>query len=124
MSFCSVINCMDGRVQEQVIRFLKNYYSVDYVDSITEPGPVGIISAGTETGILESIKNRLEISISKHNSVGIAIVAHHDCAGNPVSKDQQLADMKKSVEFIRSHYSQLQLIQIWVDENWNVHEIK
>ena len=39
MSFCTAINCMDGRVQLPVIRFLQERFKVDYVDVISEPGP-------------------------------------------------------------------------------------
>ncbi len=39
MSFCTAINCMDGRTQLPVIEFLKNKLSVEYVDTVTEPGP-------------------------------------------------------------------------------------
>ncbi|MGI9568583.1 MAG: carbonic anhydrase, partial [Desulfobulbia bacterium] len=34
MRFCSVISCMDGRVQLPVIRYLQKRFNVDYVDSI------------------------------------------------------------------------------------------
>jgi len=34
MSYCTVINCMDGRVQLPVIKYLKERFDVDYVDSI------------------------------------------------------------------------------------------
>ena len=40
MSFCTVVNCMDGRVQLPVIRYLQDRIEVLYVDSVTEPGPV------------------------------------------------------------------------------------
>ena len=39
MRFCTVINCMDGRVQLPVIRHMKERFNAEYVDSITEPGP-------------------------------------------------------------------------------------
>ena len=42
MSFCTVVNCMDGRVQLPVIRYLQERFEVPYVDSITEVGPSGV----------------------------------------------------------------------------------
>ena len=42
--FGTAINCMDGRVQEPVAKFLKEIYGIDFVDTITEPGPVKILS--------------------------------------------------------------------------------
>jgi hypothetical protein len=44
MHFCTVINCMDGRVQLPVNKYLQKRFNVAYVDSITEAGPVRIIS--------------------------------------------------------------------------------
>jgi hypothetical protein len=37
--FAAAINCMDGRAQLPVIEWLKRECGVDYVDTITEPGP-------------------------------------------------------------------------------------
>ncbi|RKX75878.1 MAG: hypothetical protein DRP87_13470 [Spirochaetes bacterium] len=37
--FCTVVNFMDGRVQLAVIKYLQRRFDVDYVDTITEPGP-------------------------------------------------------------------------------------
>ena len=74
--FCTVINCMDGRVQMPVIEYLKGHFKVPYVDSITEPGPVRVLAEKTDPILLKSILNRIEISIQKHKSVGIALVAH------------------------------------------------
>lgn len=37
--FVTAINCMDGRVQEPVIKWMKEKYNATYVDMITEAGP-------------------------------------------------------------------------------------
>jgi hypothetical protein len=36
MSFCTAINCMDGRVQLPTITFLKKHFGIEHVDCITE----------------------------------------------------------------------------------------
>ena len=82
MRFFSVINCMDGRVQLPVIKYLQNRFKVDYVDSITEAGPNLILSEEKNKFSVQSIMHRLKISIEYHNSVGVAIVGHHDCGGS------------------------------------------
>ncbi len=48
MVFGTVINCMDGRVQFPVLEYLKHKYEVDLVDSITEAGPLKILSERSE----------------------------------------------------------------------------
>ncbi len=73
MSFCTAINCMDGRVQTSVSDFLKDRFGTDYVDVITEPGPDLILAEQSNTALVESIVARLNISVHKHQSKGIAI---------------------------------------------------
>ena len=104
MSFCTVINCMDGRVQLPVIEYLKGHFGVTYVDSNTEAGPVKIIAEQTDSDTLNSILKRIDISVKKHNSCAISIVAHYDCAGNSVDKDQQLKQLEKAMQFIAPKY--------------------
>ena len=110
MKFCSVINCMDGRVQLPVIQYLKQRFDVRYVDSITEAGPALILAKRSDTALVKGILARLRISIEKHNSVGIAVVGHQDCAGNPASYDDQLEHIRDSVRFLRSEYEDAKVI--------------
>ena len=123
MRFCSAVNCMDGRVQLPVIKYLQNRFNVDYVDTITEAGPDLILSQSKDTITVKTIFDRLDISVEKHNSVGIAIVGHHNCAGNPVPKEDHIKHIQKSVILLRQQYEDLEIIGLWVDANWEVHEI-
>jgi len=53
--FATAINCMDGRTQEPVITWIKKNYHVDFVDMITEPGPVKYLARepqGPTSGLL------------------------------------------------------------------------
>ena len=81
--FATAINCMDGRVQMPVIEYMKSKYGIDYVDMITEPGPNKILSENKDKNSIDSIKRRVKISVEAHKSRLIAVVGHHDCAGNP-----------------------------------------
>ncbi|MDP6542801.1 MAG: hypothetical protein QGH60_02355 [Phycisphaerae bacterium] len=117
---------MDGRVQLPVIAFLTQRFAVEYVDMITEPGPNRILGRQTSDTLIESILDKIRISVEHHHSVGIAIAGHHDCAGNPAEKAEQLADTIAAVEYIREQcpqYEDLDIIGLWVDENWSVSEI-
>lgn len=122
MKFCTAINCMDGRVQLPVIRYLQKRFNVQYVDSITEAGPNLILAEQKKIDSVQSIFEKLEISITRHNSVGLALVGHHDCAGNPAPRDNQIEHIQKAIQFLRQHYESLEIIGLWVDENWEVHE--
>lgn len=126
MSFCTAITCIDGRIQAPAAVFLKERFHVDYVDMITEAGPNRILAKQTNTSLLESIFERLLISVEHHHSVGIAVAGHHDCAGNPTDKEDQIADTVAAVEYIRkriARYKDIAVIGVWIDENWSALEI-
>ncbi len=124
MKFCTVINCMDGRTQIPVIEYLKQRFKVQYVDSITEPGPNLILAQKDDLHSVQSILKRLSISIKKHGSQAIAIVGHYDCAGNPAPKEEQINHIKEAIKFIKYYYPDKEVIGLWVNKDWKVKEVK
>lgn len=123
-AFATAINCMDGRVQHPVRDFMQKKYKVDHVDTITEAGPDGILAANQDKLALESIKRRVEVSTGKHGSKHIAIVGHHDCAGNPVDKEAHLAHIRSAIKTVKSWGVKAEVIGLWVDDKWKVSEVK
>ena len=121
--FATAINCMDGRVQMPVSEYIRETYAVNFVDMITEPGPNGVLSENTEKETIESIKRRLEISVNKHKSKLIAVVGHHDCAGNPVDMDTQIKQIHKACKIVKSWSFDAQIVGLWVDEKWEVLDV-
>ena len=122
MSFYTAINCMDGRIQESVASYIKNNNNVLFVDMITSAGPVKLLS-NKKTDNLKYIISCIDISLKKHKSKGIAIVAHYDCAGNPVSDEEQKKSLKKAVLFLSDKYINVSVCGLWVDKNKKVEEI-
>lgn len=123
MSFCTAISCIDERIHLPVIDYLQNRFGVDYVDKVTEPGPVGILSKNIVSADGASIFKRTEVSGHAHDPVGITIVAHHDCSGNPIPDSEQILQIHNCVATLSKRYPQLQVIGLWIDENWSVQEI-
>jgi hypothetical protein len=123
-TFVTVINCIDGRTQLPVIDYLKKKYEVDYVDDITEVAPVKVLAGRKNSIQIKAMQYRVKISIERHGSEHMAVVAHHDCAGNPVDKETQITQVRKSIETIRSWGFKGSIIGLWVDENWHVKEIE
>ncbi len=121
--FCTVIGCMDGRIQLPVNHYLQKRFGAAFVDTITEAGPNLILAEQTSPFLLESILKRLSTSVNAHHSCGIAIVGHHDCAGNPSPPEIQAQHLRKAMAFLRQTYPTIEIIALWVDENWQVHEI-
>lgn len=123
-SFASTINCMDGRVQLPVIQWMMREYGVNYIDSVTEPGPIKILDENEDAATVASIKRRLDISAGLHGSCAISIVAHYDCGGNPVDKDAQMVQLASSIERVRGWGYGLPIVGLWVDEEWVVHVVE
>jgi hypothetical protein len=114
---------MDGRVQLPVIKYLQERFNVEYVDSITEPGPNLILAQQTDINIVESIFNCVKISVEHHCSVGIAIAGHYNCAGNPATEEKQTQHTLDAIECVKRRYSDIEVIGLWIDENWKVSEL-
>ena len=124
MSYCTAVNCIDGRVQLGVIEFCAKRFGVDHVDVVTEPGPVRLLGDQPSRRGAQSIIDRVSISVKKHGSKGIAVVAHHDCAGNPVDKSKQLEQLNTAVMLLQRWFRDSSVIGLWMDENWTVTEVK
>jgi len=53
----------------------------------------------------------------------IVVSGHHDCAGNPVSKEEQISQISKGVQIIKSWNFDAQIIGIWINENWEIEKV-
>ncbi|MGI0077880.1 MAG: carbonic anhydrase, partial [Nitrosopumilaceae archaeon] len=58
-----------------------------------------------------------------HGSSLIAIAGHHDCAGNPVSKQEHIELIKKSIDTVKSWNYPTKIVGIWVNEKWQVEHV-
>ncbi len=118
--FATSISCIDGRVQTPLAKWIIKNYSVDYVDTITEPGVDKKVAESSE---LESIKTKVGISINAHKSALVVLSGHYDCAANQVSNEKHIELIKKGIEVISSWNLGVQVIGVWVDDSWNVNTV-
>lgn len=117
--FGTAINCMDGRVQLVLYQWMKDKYGLDYVDTITEPGVDRILSEGSATE-RAAIEKKARISVEAHGSKVIVIAGHHDCAGNPVCREDHCRQVKKAVQVVRSWKLPVEVVGVWIGEDWSV----
>jgi hypothetical protein len=122
--FGTAINCMDGRTQLPVLEWMRREFGVEYVDSVTEPGPVRILAEAPESAAAKSVLGRVAISVEKHGSKSVVLVAHHDCAGNPVPKERQLEQLRQALATVRCWGFPVEVTGVWVDDNWQVHRVE
>jgi hypothetical protein len=114
---------MDGRTQKPVIEYLSDRFGADYVDMITEPGPNRILSDGQPEAQVSSILHRVSISVEKHGSKVIAVVGHHDCAGNPSAPEEQSDQCRRAAQILKNQFPDARILALWIDARWAVHEI-
>ena len=121
-TFVTAINCMDGRVQKPIVNWMKEKFGADYVDMITEAGPDKIMAKGPYN-LLVAIRDRVLVSVNAHGSKVAALVSHHDCAGNPVSKETHMEHLEKGFGELGSWVPDIRILGLWVNESWKVEVI-
>ena len=113
---------MDGRVQLPIIYWIKENYGVDYVDMITEAGMDGVLTDESYKYV-DSIIEKIELSLEKHNSGIIFVVGHHDCGGNPVDDEIHKKQIRITVEKVKRWKPFMKIIGLWVSNKWTVEKI-
>jgi carbonic anhydrase len=74
---------------------------------------------------VESIKSRVLISVNVHGSETIVMIGHHDCAGNPVSKEEHIRQGKECVKVLQSWKLPVKnILGVWINDNWTIEIIE
>lgn len=120
--FGTVLTCMDGRIQRKVSDYLLTSFGVRNLDTLTAAGMVRHLAADTER--TATILGDLAISVTGHGSSQIAVAAHHDCAGNPVSDDAQRQEIDKALTRLAELYPDAELVGLWLDKHWTLERIR
>ncbi|MFB3881827.1 MAG: carbonic anhydrase [Armatimonadota bacterium] len=120
--FGTVITCIDGRVQEPVAEWLRRRHYLDYVDTITTPGADRALVEGA-AGLVEHLRASALMSVKQHGSIILAVVGHHDCTGNPVTRDQHIAQIAKAMQVARSWKLAAPVIGLFLGESGQVEEV-
>ena len=68
MTFCTAVNCMDGRAQRPVIDYLSESFCVEHVDVVIEAGPVAGPASNPESDRSQSICQRIDVSVTVRQS--------------------------------------------------------
>jgi hypothetical protein len=102
---------------------MKERFGVQYVDLVTEPGVVAVLAGEPDSQRSALIFSKVDVSVGKHFPKAIAVVAHDDCAGNPVSKSDQMKQLAESYRHLKARYPDKMILALWVDAEWTVHEV-
>lgn len=121
--FITLINCIDGRAHPPVVAWLQDTLpAVAFIDRITAPG-VDAVLAGEVRNKHANIKAQVEISINAHYSNTVVVVGHHGCAGNPVSDEEHLRQIKQSVDLVQSWNLPVRVLGLWLNKLWQVEKV-
>jgi len=123
VSFGTVVNSIDGRVQIPVLNFLLERFGVSYLDVISELAPNRLLAEREDQAKVNSIMQRLNVSMLEHGSRQFAVVGHYDCPGNQAGRTEQLEQLRQSVEFLKESYPGIEVIGLWLPSQWRVEEV-
>jgi carbonic anhydrase len=112
---------MDGRPLRKVSDYLATSFGARNLDTITTAGMVRHLATDTEQTM--AILANLDLSIRKHGSRHVAVVAHHDCAGNPVPDKTQKQQVSTAVAFIKTEHPEIEVLGLWADEHWIISRV-
>lgn len=102
--------------------YLSTSFGVRHLDTVTTAGLIRHVAADTtQTAIL---LDNVATSMKAHGSKKIAVVAHHDCAGNPVSDRTQKEEVATAVTRLSETYPGTEVIGLWLNEQWIVERIR
>jgi carbonic anhydrase len=120
-NFATAITCIDGRVQQPVMDWVKLHANVHYVDLVTEPGPDKVLSRES-TYVVDEIIRKVSFSVRNHNSRVVAICGHHDCAANASTREEHIEQIQEAVRVLVSYRLEARILGIWLNE-WNSVEL-
>ncbi len=113
-SFATGILCFDGRIQTPVIEHLRSLFQAPHVDHITRPGAVRLLS-GQLDHLTEDLLADVAFSLDRHRSTQIAVVAHHDCAGNPETDTRQKGQLREAERLLTARFASAEVIALFFD---------
>ena len=113
--FATAITCIDGRVQQPIMDWVKLHVNVHHVDLVTEPGPDKVLSRES-TYVVDEIIRKVSFSIRHHQSNVVAISGHHDCAANPSTREEHLAQIQEAVQVLLSYRLEARILGLWLNE--------
>ena len=119
--FATAVTCIDGRVQQPIVDWMKLNMNVHYVDLITEPGPDKALSDGP-VHVIDEVVRKVSFSILHHSSNVVALTGHHDCAANDADKEEHIEQILDGIRVFLSYRINARVLGLWLNE-WNSVEV-
>ncbi|MEV6813922.1 carbonic anhydrase [Micromonospora sp. NPDC051296] len=112
--FATMFTCIDGRIQRPLDEWVRKHLDVEYLDTITEPGPEAVL-ASTGERCLEVLLEKVQVSQQAHGSTTLVIAGHADCAGNPVSAEEHRTQLRQSLARLAGRLPNTRILAVHAD---------
>jgi len=126
-TYATAVGCMDGKVVIPVTNYAREKFGVRFVDFPDYAGAVGELAKDLPNPEAEALlKREIQISLDKHNSQGIVVHGHAECAGNPVDDEQHKKDVIKAAQRIREMEPGVPVVPVFVERaepEWVISEL-
>ena len=120
---CSFValGCMDFRMWEDNVEFLKKGFGIDSFDFVNLPGAGKAINESEEEDI---VNFSLKVAFEKHNAQGIVVINHNDCGAyggsgkfnNPIEeKDFHKEELLKCHQIIKKRFPDKKIVLIYAE---------
>ena len=119
--FATAITCIDGRVQQPIVDWVKLNTNVHFVDLVTEPGPDKALSDGP-VHVIDDLVRKVSFSILHHSSSVVALTGHHDCAANDADKEEHIEQILEGIRVLLAYQINARVLGLWLNE-WNSVEL-
>ena len=113
--FATMVTCIDGRIQRPLDEWVRQHLDVDYLDTITEPGPEAVLATTDESHLI-AVLAKVAVSQRAHGSGTLVIAGHADCAGNPVSADEHRDQLRRSVARLAHRLPDTRILAVHADQ--------
>ncbi|MFV2102940.1 carbonic anhydrase [Micromonospora sp. LOL_024] len=112
--FATMFTCIDGRIQRPLDSWVRGHLAVDYLDTITEPGPEAVLTT-IGGSWLDALLEKVRISQLAHGSGTLVVAAHSDCAGNPVSVAEHHRQLREGLARLTTRLPGTRLLAVHAD---------
>jgi len=93
------------------------------VDVVTEPGPAQLLAVRRDRRAAKLLVERAAFTVKAHDSIGIAVAAHYDCAATMADDDTQRYHVRRAVNFLAKRFNHVPIVGLWLDDGWCVSEV-
>ncbi len=121
--FATAISCIDGRFIERTVTQLQTRFGAKNIDLITTAGAVKHL-ADSVGAVGEGLLANVDISVEAHDSSQLAVVAHDECAGNPVSVKDQKDHLRQAAALLETRYPHMAILTLFLDPKTGFEQVR